>query len=40
MCVWLTKLQPDIKEPLFELSGQPWTCGKTTNEERELFVDD
>ena len=32
------KLESNIRKPLLELFGQPRASGKTTNEERELSV--
>ena len=33
------KLKSKIHKSLFELFGQPWTCGKATNEEYKLAHD-
>ena len=36
--VRLAKLKSKIHKPLFELFGQPWTCGKAANEKCELLT--
>ena len=40
MRLWLAKLKPNIRKSLLKLFGQPRTCGKATNEERELYESD
>ena len=38
MVVRHAKLESEIHEPLLELFGQPWTCGKAANEKCELLM--